>query len=90
MKGFYKYRLSSIHRPLVHYRYISLAAFVLLLIAFIIFLLIAISAPIVKTIYLLKVTAIVNPNQPRTNIATKLFFGVFGFCATRYVLAICG
>lgn len=77
------YREAGYHKPLVHYRYISLAAFLLLFIAFIIALLIALSLPIIKTVYLLRVDAIVNPNQPRTNIATVLKFGVWGVCATR-------
>jgi len=70
------------HKPLFHYRYISLAAFLLLLVAFILFLLVALSLPIIKTVYLLEVSALVNPNQPATNIATMLKFGVWGVCAT--------
>jgi len=77
-----RFRAAGYHKPLFHYSYISFAAFVLLLIAFIIFLLVALSLPITKTVYLLKVTAAHNPNQPPTNIATTLKFGVWGLCAT--------
>jgi len=77
-----QFRLAGYHKPLFHYRYISLAAFLLLLVAFIIFLLVALSLPIIKTVYLLKVSALVNPNQPVTSIATVLKFGVWGVCAT--------
>jgi hypothetical protein len=52
------------------------------LVAFITFLLVALSSPIIKSIYILKVTAIPNPNQPPTSIATYLWFGVYGFCAS--------
>lgn len=77
-----KFRAAGYHKPLVHYRYISLAAFILLFIAFIIFLLVALSMPIIKTVYLLKVTALTNPKLPITNIATVLKFGVWGLCAS--------
>jgi len=45
-------------------------------------LLVALSSPIIKPIYILKVTAIPNPNEPQTTIATYLYFGVYGFCAS--------
>jgi len=80
-----RFRSAGYHKPLVHYRYISLSGFLLLLIAFIIFLLVALSVPIIKTVYLLKVTALVNPNQPKTNIASVLKFGVWGVCATSVI-----
>jgi len=77
-----KARLRGVHKPLVHYRAISLAAFILLSIAFILFLLVAISIPLIKTIYLLKINAAQNPNQPATGIASTIKLGVWGFCAT--------
>jgi len=79
MKAFH---LQQIHKPLVHYRKISLAAFILLAIAFLLFLLVAISIPLVKTIYLLKINAAQNPNQPATGVASTIKLGVWGFCAT--------
>jgi hypothetical protein len=82
-----EYRLKSYHIPLFHYRYISTAAFFLLLVAFIIFLLVALSMPIIKTIFLLEIIAMTDPKQPATSIATTIKFGVWGLCATRYVQA---
>ena len=79
------YRLKKNHIPFFHYRYISLAAFLLLLVAFILFLLVALSLPIIKGIFLLEVIATLDPNQPATSIANTLRFGVWGLCATGYV-----
>jgi len=76
-----KFRAAGYHKPLVHYRYISFAAFLFLFIAFIIFILVGLSLPITKTVYLFKVTALANPNQPVTNVADVLKFGVWGVCA---------
>jgi len=75
------YRLKGYHIPFRHHRGISISTFVLLFIAFLIFLLVALSTPIIKTIYLLKITASTNPNQPVTSIATILKIGVWGLCA---------
>jgi type IV secretory pathway component VirB8 len=82
-QGIPNYRLRGYHKPLVHYSYISFAAFLILLVAFIIFLIVALSLPIIKTVYLLKFSALPNPNLPQTDIATTLKFGVWGVCATR-------
>jgi hypothetical protein len=79
------YRQAGYHRPLAHYRYISLATFLVLFVAFLLFLLVALSVPIIKTVYILKFTALANPNQPQTDVATTLKFGVWGLCATRCV-----
>jgi len=71
-----------IHKPLVHYTWISFSAFVFLLISFILLLLVALSIPIIKTVWLLKLTATQNPNEPVTEIASVLKFGVWGVCAS--------
>ena len=73
------------HKPLFHYRYISLAAFLLLFIAFIIFFLVTLSVPIIKTIFLLELKAAQNPKQPPTSIANTITLGVWGLCTERYV-----
>jgi hypothetical protein len=64
------------HVPFFHYRYISLAASLLLLVAFIIFLLVTLSLPIIKGIFLMEVTGTLDPNQPITAIANTLRFRV--------------
>ena len=80
-----RFRAAGYHRPFFHYRFVSFAAFLLLFVAFILFLLVGLSLPIIKSIYLLKLNASPNPNQPKTSVASTLTFGVWGFCATRYV-----
>ena len=53
--------------------------------AFILFLFIALSLPIIKTVYLLQINGHPSPSQPETSIGTELRFGVWGFCVTRFV-----
>ncbi|KZP28507.1 hypothetical protein FIBSPDRAFT_852648 [Athelia psychrophila] len=67
-------------RPLQHHRIVSACSFVLLFIAFVLFLLVALSLPIIKTVYLLSLKAKVAPGQPATSIGTELRFGVWGVC----------
>ncbi|KAI0261267.1 SUR7/PalI family-domain-containing protein [Gloeopeniophorella convolvens] len=50
--------------------------------AFVLFLLVGLSLPIIKPIYLLQVDARTSSLQPETSIGTELRFGVWGFCAT--------
>lgn len=57
----------------------------LLLCAFILFLLVALSLPIIKPIYLLQLDGIITNNQPETSIGTQVRFGVWGLCVTRFV-----
>jgi len=54
----------------------------LLLVSFILLLLVAISLPIVKSVFLLSVSAKSVSHLIPTNIATQLRFGVWGYCAT--------
>ena len=69
-------------RPLSAYRYTSGWAFFFLLASFVLFLLVAISIPIIKPIYLFIFDFGLQPNQPETSIATDIRFGVWGFCAS--------
>lgn len=80
--------LSTMARPLQHHRIVSTCSFVLLFIAFILFLLVALSLPIIKTIYLLTLKAKVAPGQPATSIGTELRFGVWGMCVNRYAFKL--
>jgi len=84
MTAFIPIRLPAVkphHRPLYAHRTISIIAVVLLLAAFILALLVGISLPIVKSVYILRVYDILT-GQPVTSIATELRFGVWGFCAS--------
>jgi len=68
------------HKPLAKYRILSYICIGLLFTSFLLSLLIALSLPIVKQIYLLRVTSTVQ-GQPATSLATELRFGVWGVCA---------
>jgi len=54
---------------------------VILFVAFLLLFLVALSLPIIKSIYIFSVQANTK-NAPATSIATQLRFGVWGFCAT--------
>ncbi|KAG6920033.1 hypothetical protein DXG01_010101 [Tephrocybe rancida] len=69
------------HRPLARHRFVSSVAFILLFGAFILLLLVAVSLPILKPVYLLSVKSTLTGQVP-TNIATELRFGVWGVCAS--------
>ena len=56
---------------------------ILLFGAFLLFLLVALSLPILKSIYLLEIRS--KTSQIETTVATRLRFGVWGFCASRFV-----
>ena len=76
-------RRVALYRPFAHYPTISFASFLSLSTAFILLLLVALSIPIIKTIALLTITSTAKGIQ--TGIATQLRFGVWGFCASRFV-----
>lgn len=76
---------AAVHKPLRHHRIVSGVSFLLLFAAFVLYLLVALSLPIIKGIYLLELKATVAPNQPNTSIGSELRFGVWGVCVTRYV-----
>lgn len=61
-----------VHKPLRHHRIVSGTSFFLLLGAFILYLLVALSLPIIKGVYLLSLQAKVQPDQPNTSIGTEL------------------
>ncbi|EKM53369.1 uncharacterized protein PHACADRAFT_259697 [Phanerochaete carnosa HHB-10118-sp] len=56
--------------------------FIVLFFAFVLYLLPALSLPIIRAVYLLQINYSPPPNQPATNSATNLRFGVWGFCAS--------
>lgn len=68
-------------KPLQKHKILSIATSCILLTEFLFFLLVALSVPIIKTIYLLGLNSITQPGQPVTSVATKLRFGVWGLCA---------
>jgi hypothetical protein len=51
--------------------------------ASILFMFIALSLPIIKSVYLLQLSGHPSSSQPATSIGTELRFGVWGFCVTR-------
>ena len=52
--------------------------------AFILFLFVALSLPIIKNVYLLQINGHPSASLPTTSIGTELRFGVWGFCVTRF------
>ena len=71
----------------VHYRrrnrrHASVTAFCLIT-ASVLFLFVALSLPIIKSVYLLQLEGHPSSSQPATSVGTQLRFGVWGFCVTR-------
>jgi uncharacterized BrkB/YihY/UPF0761 family membrane protein len=54
-----------------------------LITAFFLLLFVALSLPIIKSVYLLQLNANTASDVPATSVGTELRFGVWGFCATR-------
>lgn len=75
-------------KPLAGHRVVSSISFALLFIAFLLLLLVSLSLPIIKSIYILSVKS-TTTGQPRTSIATELRFGVWGLCASRLASLLC-
>jgi len=73
------------HRPLAQYTCIAATTSVFLFLSFILYLLVALSIPIIKPIYLFVINFNTQPNQPPTSIATDIRFGVWGFCASSVI-----
>jgi len=69
------------HKPLAAYRYLSYICVALLLCACVFSLLVGLSLPIVKPVYILRVYS-TRTGIPQTSVATELRFGVFGVCAS--------
>ena len=63
-------------------RHATFTAFCLIA-ASILFLFVALSLPIIKSVYLLQINGHPSPSQPATTIGTEIRFGVWGFCVTR-------
>ncbi|KAH8087825.1 hypothetical protein BXZ70DRAFT_955328 [Cristinia sonorae] len=76
------YYKQSRYRPLAQYKCVSITASLFLLAAFVLYLLVALSVPILKPIYLFVLIFNTQPDQPPTSIATDIRFGVWGFCAS--------
>jgi len=74
------FKLKPHHRPLAAYRILSYVCIGLLFTAFLLSLLVGLSLPIIKPIYLLRFYS-TKTGQPSTSIATDLRFGVWGVCA---------
>jgi len=70
-------------KPLHRHRALSITTAGLLLTEFLLFLVVALSLPVIKPIYLLAVNAHPQSGQPVTSVAIKLRFGVWGLCAFR-------
>ena len=79
----YKY-YHRIHRHR-NRRHAAVTAFCLIA-AFVLFLFVALSLPIIKTVFLLQLDGHTASNVPATSVGTELRFGVWGFsklCSTR-------
>ncbi|KAL6305245.1 hypothetical protein BKA93DRAFT_731639 [Sparassis latifolia] len=77
-----KQRLQQAPRPLARHLGISIATCVLFFISFLLFFLVALSLPIIKTIYLFSLKLDTAPGVPASSVATDLMFGVWGLCAS--------
>ncbi|KAF7346261.1 hypothetical protein MSAN_01853300 [Mycena sanguinolenta] len=75
-----KMKVKPHHKPLAAYQLLSYICIGLLTTACLFSLLIGLSLPIIKQIYLLKVSS-TSQGQPATSVATELRFGVWGVCA---------
>ena len=71
----------DVHRRRNH-RHATVTGFCLFA-AFLLFLLVALSSPIIKSIYVLQLQAKTSSVLPETSLGTRIRFGVWGFCATR-------
>lgn len=70
-----------LHVRLRNRRHATFTGFCLLT-ASILFLFVALSLPIIKSVYLLQLSGHPSASQPETSIGTELRFGVWGFCVT--------
>ncbi|KAJ6508856.1 hypothetical protein C8R45DRAFT_815802, partial [Mycena sanguinolenta] len=71
------------HKPLAAYQLLSYICIGLLSTASLLSFLVGLSLPIIKQVYLLKLSS-TSQGQPATSVATELRFGVWGLCANRY------
>lgn len=75
------YRKPRFHST-ARYHFTAVLTAIVLFGAFVLYLLPALSLPIIKAIYLLQINFATPANQPATDVATNLRFGVWGFCAS--------
>ncbi|KAJ7063202.1 pali-domain-containing protein [Mycena amicta] len=68
----------------------ALFTLALLLIAFILLLLVTLSVPIIKTIYLFKLTAAASSGFFDSSASTSVVFGVWGYCTSGVDVSIVG
>lgn len=80
----FAYRKPRFHST-ARYRFTAVLTFFVLLGAFALYLLPALSLPIIKSVYLLQINFATPADQPPTSVATNLRFGVWGFCASSVV-----
>jgi len=73
--------LRHFHVPFAHHRILSPLSFLLLFVSFILILLVGLSLPIIRTVYLLSLQSTVA-TQPASSVANEIRFGVWGACAT--------
>lgn len=71
-----------VHRRRRDRRHATVTAFCLIT-ASVLFLFVALSLPIIKSVYLLQLEGHPSSSQPATSLGTQLRFGVWGFCVTR-------
>ena len=72
----------KVPRPLQKHLVVSLTTFVVFFTAFLLFILVGLSLPIIPSIYIIELSAL-NSANPVSDAATSLYFGVWGVCATR-------
>jgi len=58
--------------------------------AFLLLLLVSLSLPIITPIYLFQISAILPPDTPKTDIATVVRFGLWGYCGGGYEFGVKG
>ncbi|KAI0753083.1 hypothetical protein C8Q80DRAFT_491707 [Daedaleopsis nitida] len=68
-------------RPLRRHLKTSLTTCFFLVVAFVLFLLVGLSLPIIKPIYIFEISFEQSADQPVTSVASTLRFGVWGLCA---------
>jgi hypothetical protein len=73
--------MKASYKPLSAYRIVSLTSCILHFVAFLLFLLVALSLTIIKPIFLFSIRFTLIAQQ-LSSIATKLRFGVWGFCVS--------
>ncbi|KAH7883279.1 hypothetical protein F5I97DRAFT_220571 [Phlebopus sp. FC_14] len=75
------FQIQRIPRPLQKHVILSVVSLLIFFTAFLLFLLVGLSLTIIPSIYLVRVSAKGSTN-PVSNVATSLWFGVWGVCAT--------